>query len=277
MIYHYFLIFALLFVSSEETNQTRSCGVGMTFSDALPVQYWLAECDTFNESVFDGVNNRCWCQPWQCSDLMVSQFQDTPGLDYEIDVIDQSGNILLNGAFTEIADGVYQHSYTPNQEGICDEVIQQRVTRNGTMIARTDCISVKTLQKESKLLQYSNHRNLAGLVFTAQSPDPSFYIRIPCRFVHEQFPQEDKAIELTSSVITTASQSKKQKKLEVLHSPYYFHYKLMEILQCQSLTMANTTWKKEEAYAIDEGSKRSILKSATCWLTRKNSVVRNVI
>jgi hypothetical protein len=274
---HYFTIFALLFAFSEETNQTRSCGVGMIFSDALPVQYWLADCDTFNETHVDGINNRCWCQPWQCSDAMVTQFQDTSGLDYELDVVDESGNVLFNDSFTEVADGVYHQSYIPNQEGICNEIIQQKVMLEGQMIARTDCISVKVLQRESKLLRYSNHRDLAGLIFAAQSPDPNFYIRIPCRFAHEQFPQEDTAMELTGSVITTASQSKKQKKLEVIHAPYYFHYKLTEILQCQTLRMDGTYWKKEETYAMDEGSKRSLLKSATCWLTKKNSVVRNVI
>lgn len=273
----YFAIFALLFAFSEETIQTRSCGAEMIFSDALPVQWWLANCDTFNETNVDGINNRCWCQPWQCDDPIVSQFQATSGLNYSLNAIDDNGNVLLDEPFVEIDNGVYFFSFAPQEFDICDKVIQLKTILTGVTVAKTDCLSVKTLQRQSKLLGYSNHRDLDGLVFTVQSPDPTFYIRIPCRFAHEQFPQEDTAMELTGSVITTSSQSKKQKKLEVIHAPYYFHYKLTEILQAQTLRMDGTYWKKEEAYAIDEGGKRSLLKSATCWLTKKNSIVRNVI
>jgi hypothetical protein len=277
MILNYFTIFALLFASGEETNHTRICRAEMTISNALPVQLWIAECDTFNETIVDGINNRCWCQPWQSDDPITIQFQDVPGFVFVLNVVDESDAVLHSENFDEVSDGVYQASFIPSFEDIDDEIIQIKVLLNGSMVAKSDCLSVKTIQRESFLLRYSNHRDIGGLVFTSQSPDPSFYIRIPCRFAHEQFPQEDTAMELTSSVITTSSQVKEQRKLEVLHSPYYFHFKLIQILQCQTLEMDGWFWKKEEAYTIDEGNKRSILKSATCWLTKKNSVVRNVI
>ena len=277
MILKYFTIFALLFASSEETNQTSSCGAEMIISNALPVQYWLTDCNTFNEEEVDGILKVCWYHPWQCDDEIKTQFTDTHGLNYALQGISENGSILFTNAISEVIDGVYQNSFYPEEEDIFDELVRLKILLSGIEVAKSDYLDIRTRQRETNLWSYSNHRDFAGLAFTDQTPDPTFYIRVPSRFYHHRFPQTDKAIELTSSVITTSSQKKTQKKLEVLHSPDYFHNKLIEILQTQTVITGNTQWKKEEEYTINEGKKNWSLKTATCYLTQKNSVVRNVI
>lgn len=277
MILNYFTIFALLSAFSGETNQTRSCRAEMIISNALPVQYWLTECDTFNDEDVDGILKVCWRHPWQCNDTIITQFTDTSGLDYDLQGIDESGSTLFTNAITEVADGIYQNTLIPESEDICNEFLRLKILLNGTEVAKSDYLDIKTTQRETKLWSYSNHRDFAGLAFTEQTPDPTFYIRVPCRFYHERYPQTDRAMELTSSVITTSSQKKTQRLLEVLHSPYYFHNKLTDILQSQTIEEGGTQWKKEEEYAINEGRKNWPLKPATCYLTQKNSVIRNVI
>lgn len=277
MILKYFTIFALLFAFSEETNQTRSCDAEMIISNALPVQYWLSDCNTFNEEEVDGILKVCWYHPWQCDDLITTQISEANGIDYDLVGVDESGSTLFSNSFTEVADGVFQNLFIPEQEDICNDLVRLKILEAGVEVAKSDYLDIRARQRETNLWSYSNHRDFAGLAFTEQTPDPTFYIRVPSRFYHHRFPQTDKAIELTGSVITTSSQKKTQKKLEVLHVPDYFHNKLIEILQTQTVITSNTQWKKEEEYTINEGKKNWSLKTATCYLTQKNSVVRNVI
>jgi hypothetical protein len=69
------LILALLFLSCREDNENPDLCL-MTFSDAQPVQFWLIDCNTFNQQVSDGVHHKCFCQPWQCDDPIKIQFTD---------------------------------------------------------------------------------------------------------------------------------------------------------------------------------------------------------
>lgn len=142
---------------------------------------------------------------------------------------------------------------------------------------KSDCLDVQESHDETILISYSNNRNFDGLVYPEESPDLAFNIRVPCRFFHEVEPEEDEAMELTSSILTTSAQVKTQRLLEVKHSPYYFHKKLRRILKHQNVTIFDKPWKKEEKYEVNEGRKTWPLKSATCLLTEKNSVVRNVL
>lgn len=109
------------------------------------------------------------------------------------------------------------------------------------------------------------------------SPDLTFNILVPCRFYHQKFPQQDEGIDLTTGIIITGSNKKKQRKLQVKHSPYYFHNKLIEILQHQTVTALSKTWKKQEAYEVLEGKETWPLKPATVFLTEDNSIIRNVV
>lgn len=427
-----FTIFVLLFLASceEDTIPDFQCGI-MTFSDALPVQFWQTGCDTYNQTVPKGVHEKCWCAPWLCDDQIRIQFQEdlSPDADYYLLVKDSNSEYLADLIFSEISAGIHSRSFSPETEGICDELIsfeiadendisrmlapsswtnnpsipfdalgattfthactsagtnanadmtlavpainertgsankivinytvvvtgtwtggaipifvaftaddalgsnvssgylttaEKTISANGTYtykeiltlsadcveievdlikqinsgtanvvitvevdtplyaapLAYSDCLDVKLAHDETELIEYSNARNFAGLIHSDISPDATFNIRVPCRFFHEVFPEEDEAIELTSSVITTSGQLKSQKLLEVQHVPYYFHKKLQLILKHQTLTINGTDYQKEEKYEINQGNKQWPLKSATCLLTEKNSVLRNVI
>jgi hypothetical protein len=419
-------IFALsMFLTCQEETSSgfRQCG-RMTISDALPVQFWLSECDTFNEHEAGGVHHVCWCQPWNCEDLITLQFQDEAGQTFTLLAYDEEGLLVMFKSIPEIQSGVYQISFTPNDEEICDELIKLQVvndtaysiiapslwtddpnavspfdtknstqfieavtsttgqngayqaavvpvgatvtipltitisgtwvsgagidismylgdssggvvseqlspattfTANGTynieitlrgltqtsariyllltefvtsgtanvtitmpvgyvfyapdssIVLKSDCLDVAESHDETIFIEYSNHRNYAGLIYANDSPDTTFGIRVPCRFVHEVEPEEDEAMELTSSIITTSAQVKTQRLLEVKHGPYYWHKKLRRVLKHQTLTIFDKQWKKEEKYEVIEGKGTWPLKAATCLLTEKTSVVRNVL
>lgn len=69
-------ILATLFLYCQEVNAKRDLCHSMVFSDAQPVQFWLSECDTYNQHVNDGIFHKCFCQPWQCDDEIKIQFTD---------------------------------------------------------------------------------------------------------------------------------------------------------------------------------------------------------
>jgi hypothetical protein len=104
----------------------------MTFSDANPVQFWLTDCDTYNEEVRYGQNNRCFCAPWQCDDEIKTQLQDETGLHLSLLVYDEDESELDEIPFEETSDGVYFVSFIPgeNTPDICDKKILLKVREN---------------------------------------------------------------------------------------------------------------------------------------------------
>jgi hypothetical protein len=403
-------IFVLLFLLLWEETEGISYNERMVISNALPVQFWLEGCDTYNESENYGVHPKCFFQPFTCSDEIQIQFRGGPLTDYDLLILDESGAtietipftvsssteyfqsypfigwentgtglswtegaapsitltllaqsskrlsetisglqsgtyslgynitstdgeislaiafrkngqvldsntiILANGAnigtssfvlsdepdqitvsCTRLENGsvtvtlnsfelesadIFSVTIVPLDYEICDQRIRLKIRSSSSPeedIARTDLLDIQPTQPGTKLISYTNERNFAGIVYEGLSPDITFYLRVPCRFFHEQFPQADEAMELTSSILTTSSQKKKQKLLEVELVPYYFHNKVIEVLQHHTVSMDNDYWKKEEAYTINPGDKRWPVKTATCWLTNEGSVVRNVI
>ena len=94
----------------------------MTFSDANPVQFWLEDCDTFNEKEVDGVFSKCFCQPFNQSDEITVQFKDDPGQSFNLLIEDSEGTPLYEEAFTEVQSGFYQHTFTPQDEGLSDQI-----------------------------------------------------------------------------------------------------------------------------------------------------------
>jgi hypothetical protein len=266
---------------------------GLPFiSDCNPVQFWDADCDTYNESENYGVHEKCFCQPWNCTDLINTQFIAIGGDDeFSMDVIDEDGNVLYTAPFTRetLNDGndeefrsVFRLWFRPSDEGICDEKIAMKIYNDASspreLVYKSDCLDVKTFHTGTKLIEYYNNRDVAGLIYADISPDEVFYLRVPCRFFHERKPKTQNAMELTSEVLITSATSKKQKLLEVEHAPYYMHNKIADILtHHQYITIDNDFWKLEEDYEVNQGEKRWPLKTATCYLTKKTSVIRSVI
>lgn len=122
-------IFALLFASCEVTEELRICRF-MVFSDGLPVQFWLADCETFNEKEVSGINRACWCQPWQCDDEIIIQFQDddsSPEPDYTLLVKSATGAVLAELAFDKISDNTFSKSFIPSEHEACNQQINLSV------------------------------------------------------------------------------------------------------------------------------------------------------
>lgn len=99
----------------------------MTISDALPVQFWSASAETYNEKEVSGVFRKCFCQPWECTDEIKVQFTAATQKEYWLAISDSDGNALGGIEFSEVAEGVYSASFTPETYEACDKLIQLQV------------------------------------------------------------------------------------------------------------------------------------------------------
>lgn len=103
----------------------------MTFSDAIPIQFWLIDCDTYNEEERYGQYQRCFCAPWECDDEIKIQFQDEDDQNFSLLIYDEDDSLLDSIPITETSDGVYLTSFTPsdNTPGICDKKVQLEIRK----------------------------------------------------------------------------------------------------------------------------------------------------
>lgn len=256
--------------------------IPMTISDALPVQFWATDCETYNEKEVCGIYQRCFCQPFQCSDPINLQFFDDSGLDYYLQIVDSNDIELFSTLFfADEMDGrtVYSLSITP--EAFCNQKIRLNIIQDAspeTEVFRSDCLDIKTTHSCTTLIRYTANRDYAGLVYADESPEAEFYIRVPSVFFHERNPEEDKSLELSNSVIiNTSGTIKSQRRLDVFPTPDYFHRKLQLALRHQTVEIDNKLWIREEAYEKSvPQNPRWPLKKASVWLTERNFVVRNI-
>lgn len=126
MKYAFFAIFVLLIACRDEP-QLIECH-SMTISDALPVQFWLNGCETYNESEPDGVFYNCFCQKFECDDTINFQFTDPSGDSFTLDVLDSEDNLITSLPF-EKYQNVYSLSFTPGSVG-CDQAIRFQISRD---------------------------------------------------------------------------------------------------------------------------------------------------
>lgn len=165
---------------------------------------------------------------------------------------------------------------------ICEEQIRFEIedlsASPDTVVAKSDCQNVTDSDSNPTLLvEYSSPKNFNGLVFEGVSPDPTYNIRIPAIFFHEQYPQVDEVAQLTSQVIKLNSQTQAKKLMETDFIPYYMHLKIQLILAMPLLLIDGVYWTKQDGYEIDDGSKRWPVKRATCWLTQRDFLERQSI
>lgn len=125
-----FAISMFLISCQEETiSGFRQCD-RMTISDALPVQFWLTECETYNEHEPEGVHYKCWCQPFNCDDEITIQFLHTDQfLVSGLFVKDEDGAFYSTANFTlrELSDGSWLYEHPPfvfRDIGVCDKKVQ---------------------------------------------------------------------------------------------------------------------------------------------------------
>lgn len=410
-------ILPLLFLTEDKLKSIA--WFSMVFSDAQPIQFWLVECDTYNQHVHDGVFHRCFCQPWGCDDTIKVQFTELAigspdtGEDFTLSIRNEQGNELLSlpfeksgflelaslseatnydnggeswtidadpnitvddftkilrlafsgayedvdytfhyriiatgGAFTDsditiglydssmtlidffdihvpdadtfeddvILNGgiyepayigisvvnnlsdvgieveefdllttstnpiVYNLSFVPSDASpdICNQLVQFFVVNSSDEdIAKSDCQDISSSTKNTMLITYSNHENVFGLVYDNQTPE--FNLRIPATFFHQRFPGEDEVMELSYSLVTLNSSLRRQRLLETDFLPYYFHEKIIMVLQHQFVEIINKSWVKQEGYEIAEGNRMYPEKKAKVWLGEREFVQRNVL
>jgi len=273
-------ILAVLFLSCREDNVSHLWL--MIFSDAQPIQFWSLECNTYNQQQSEGVHHKCFCQPWQCDDEIKIQFTNTVEDDFELSVRDEAASEILTLPFDviELSDRfVYSLSLTPSEISpeICNQLIQFVVKNAVEDLYQSDCQDIRDDQPNTILANYSNHRNVFGLVYSVSSPEPTFNLRIPAIFFHQRFPKEEEVMQLSNSLISQNSVVRKQRLLDIDYVPYYFHEKLNLILQHQFVTIFNREWVTQEAYEIPEGDRRWPAKKGKIYLTEKDFVMRNVL
>jgi hypothetical protein len=252
----------------------------MVISDALPVQFWLSGCETYNERESCGVHYKCFCHSWLCTDNIQVQFTDDQDKSFSLDIVDDEGNTLFTDSFTQDED-TYFYSFTPSAISICDKKIQLKIiddTSPESEAAKSDCLDVRTTQECTQLITYSNiNRNFAGLVYKDDSPDTVFNVRIPAIFFHEQMFLEQKGIDLDNKTINTSSLYKTKRLLETNYMPDYMHKKLLQVLMHHSVEIDSKQWVLQDEYEIVEADRRWPTKKGKVLLTAKNSIIRNIL
>lgn len=103
--------------------------MAIIISDANPVQFWPANCESFNEKEPGGVFRKCFCAPFNCDDRITTQFTDASPFVSPVMVIkfDDGSTTYLGGGFTSVTQGsltTYVQSFVPSEHDICDEQIQ---------------------------------------------------------------------------------------------------------------------------------------------------------
>lgn len=92
----------------------------MTFSDSLPVQFWIPGEETFNETIICGLSRQdCFCQPFNCDDDIIIQFQNSVG--GVLIAEDEDGNEYGPEPFTESPTGTWTATFTPENNALCGE------------------------------------------------------------------------------------------------------------------------------------------------------------
>jgi len=167
---------------------------------------------------------------------------------------------------------VHNASITPSlgSPSICNEKIRLEIynSTDSAIEYKSDCLDIRDSHDCTTLIEYSNNRNFAGLIYQNVSPEQTFNIRVPAIFFHEQFPEEDEAMELTTGIQKTSGTLKVQRLFDTDYMPYYMHKKLQLIFKHQFITIDGLSWLKEEKYEIQQGERRWPLKKAKCFLTQ---------
>ncbi len=282
----------------------------MIFSDSIPVQFWLTGVETFNEKMICGLAKQdCFCQPFECEDEIIIQFQDDPGQVFYLGVYNENDTSIDEALFDEIAPGVYQINYTSGQcadilwgselylmgdtvitfdsvecgessppVDTCDIKIRFKIyITDDDILAQSDCIDLRTEHPCTKLITYTNSVDFDGIVYETGSPVPYFYLRVPAMFYQEDNPQTEEDMELANGeIVTTIQKLQKKRVFEIDYVPNYMHKKIQKVLMHESVTIDGTQWKKRDAYE-SEPVKKYNLKTASVLLTKYDSIIRNLI
>lgn len=190
-------------------------------------------------------------------------------------------SIVINSApGFDVSSAVYDYSFVPSAHGICNDQYQIEILDNAdnSIVAYSDCISVKTSQDCTELITYYNSNNFADLDYSDESPSIVFYLRVDAVFFEEVYPEEMESIDLSDSQsVQLRSEVKRKKTLVLGYMPFYMHRKLQLVLAHDNVTIDGESWMKLDGYQITAGDKHYPLRKAQSLLTDKNYIQRNVL
>lgn len=259
----------------------------MTYSNALPIQFWPVAESTFNELEVCGITPVCWCQPIQMDDPILIQISSGAGETFSINVFDENDVEVAAAGMSEIASGLYEAAVPAfPAEGRYQVKIfgyDEGASPDdpGTAILKSDCLDVRTTHDCTNLITYRNNTNFAGLNYASASPETTFSVRVRSVFFHEEPFDESEDHELSSDTMVQIWAKLEQKKLfEVDFVPPYFHKKLRLIFAHQQFEVNDDEWikKKNDAYTkIPNSNKHYPLNKASVLLTDKNFIKRNLL
>jgi hypothetical protein len=173
----------------------------------------------------------------------------------------------------------YYTSFVPSDLSICDRHIRTKIV-NVTASPeveemKSDYLDIQEDHQCTNQIEYTNNKNVLGLLFEQVSPVPTFYLRVHSVFFHERFPTEQFSMELTSGYERLSGSIKAQRLFETDYLPYYMHRKLQLIFMMQSILIDGFYWTQEEAYQeIESSNKRWPIKMANVYLTQRDFVQR---
>ncbi len=146
-----------------------------------------------------------------------------------------------------------------------------------TIVAYSDCISVRTEHPCTKVITYTNSENFDGIIYEVSTPTPTFYLRVPAMFHEEDNPMTQEDLELSNGEIVNLLQSIQEKRnFETGYMPNYMHKKLQKVLMHEEIAIDDDNWIRRDAYETNP-IKDYALKRANVWLTKIDSIDRNII
>jgi hypothetical protein len=190
-----------------------------------------------------------------------------------------SGSVNLGEFNLVLLTYSYSASFVPSDLSICDRHIRTKII-NVTASPeveemKSDYLDIQEDHQCTNQIEYTNNKNVLGLIFEQVSPVPTFYLRVHSVFFHERFPTEQFSMELTSGYERLSGSIKAQRLFETDYLPYYMHRKLQLIFMMQSILIDGFYWTQEEAYQeIESSNKRWPIKMANVYLTQRDFVQR---
>lgn len=109
----------------------------MTISDSLPIQFWDVNDETHNEKAICGLAKQdCYCQPIQCDDEIVLQFQNSAPISVQI--VSSDDVVIETIRLSQETTNVWGGSFVPGDllsPEICDEFIQLRIVTSPDLLS----------------------------------------------------------------------------------------------------------------------------------------------
>jgi len=175
---------------------------------------------------------------------------------------------------------LYSLEFTPEELGYCDNQVLFRIidadASPDSAVAHSDCLSIKSSHFCTIPIDYSNNKNFNNLIFEDLSPSPTFRIRIPAVFFHEDNPSEQESTELSNGeTVRLWNKIEERRHLQIGFLPHYMHRKIQMILMCDTVTIDGKNWIRKEAYEKVEGNRLYPLKKANVWLHDKDFIKEN--